>query len=273
MRNQSCALPFISSICQGPRCRVMCRSSRCQCICGVITSLVQSGGYLPVDVGPRRMPFDPHEFQPPRVIDFQHVLKLVPQIRVLLIALLGLAAHTTVAIRTTYSLSDLISRFPSWIFIAAMRANDSARLLVCSRPGKVKEQFLLSLMLKNTPQPALLNLESWIQTHAPSVQATTQSWFWVSLSNLASDKTLSGKVSQRIDCAHALGPLSAQATDSGSSRNMPHLEAHSGYVKRSRLLGACFLRRSVSHRGHLQSICSSSSGSSPQKKTQRESAL
>ena len=50
---------------------------------------------------------------------------------------------------------------------------NSARLSVCSRPGKVKEQFLLSLMLKNTPQPALLNLESWLQTHAPSVQATT----------------------------------------------------------------------------------------------------
>ena len=36
-----------------------------------------------------------------------------------------------------------------------------------------------------------------------------------------------------------------------------------GHVMRSRLLGACFSMRSVSHRGHLQSICSSSSGSSP----------
>ena len=124
-------------------------------------------------------------------------------------------------------------------------------------------------MLKNTPQPALLNLESWLQTHAPSVQSTTQSWFWVSLRNLASDKTLSVKVSQRIDCARALGPLPAKATDSGSSRNMPHFEVHGGHVKRSRLLGASFSRRSVSYRGHLQSICSSPSGSSPQKKTQR----
>ena len=45
--------------------------------------------------GLRRMPFDPHEFQPPRVIDFQHGLELVPQILVFLIALLGLAAYTT----------------------------------------------------------------------------------------------------------------------------------------------------------------------------------
>ena len=29
------------------------------------------------------MPFDPHEFQSPRVIESQHSLKLVPQIRVL----------------------------------------------------------------------------------------------------------------------------------------------------------------------------------------------
>ena len=86
-----------------------------------------------------------------------------------------------------------------------MTANNSARLLVYSRPGEVKEQFLSSLMLKNTPQPALLNLESWLQTRTPSVQATVQSWFWVSLSNLASDKTLSAKVLQQIDCAHAFG--------------------------------------------------------------------
>ena len=52
----------------------MCRSS-------VITSLVQSGGYLPVDVCLRRI----HEFQSPPVIESQHSLKLVPQIRVLLI--------------------------------------------------------------------------------------------------------------------------------------------------------------------------------------------
>ena len=113
-----------------------------------------------------------------------------------------------------------------------MAADNSARLLVCTRPGKAREQFLLSSMLKNTPQPALLNLESWLQTHAPSVQAATQSWFWVSLSNLASDKTLSGKVSQRIDCAHALAPLSAQATDSRSSRKIPHLEVNGALVSR-----------------------------------------
>ena len=105
-----------------------------------------------------------------------------------------------------------------------MRANNSARLLVCSRPGKVKEQFLSSLMLKNTPATCSSEPRVLLQTHAPSVQAMTQSWFWVSLSNLTSDKTLSGKVLQRIDCAHALGSLSAQATDSGSSRNMPHFE-------------------------------------------------
>ena len=48
---------------------------------------------------------------------------------------------------------------------------------------------------------------------------------------------------------------------------MPHFEVHGGHVKRSRLLGACFSRRSVPPRGHLQSICSSSSGSSPQTDT------
>ena len=58
-------------------------------------------------------------------------------------------------------------------------------------------------------------------------------------------------------------PLSAQATDSGSSRKIPHLEVHGGHVKRSRLLGACFSKRSVSHREHMFFI---SSGSSPQKK-------
>ena len=63
-----------------------------------------------------------------------------------------------------------------------------------------------------------------------------------------------------------------QATDSGSSRNMPHFGVHGGHVKRSRLLGACFSRRSVSHRGHLQSVCSSSSGSSPQKGHRGDSA-
>ena len=81
--------------------------------------------------------------------------------------------------------------------------------------------FLSSLMLKNSPQPPPLHLASWLQTHAPSVEATTQSWFWVSVSNLTSDKTLSGKVLQLIDCAHALGPTSAQATDSGSSGKIP----------------------------------------------------
>ena len=65
-----------------------------------------------------------------------------------------------VAIRTTYSLSDLISRFPSWTCIAVMTVSSSARLFVWSRPGKVKEQFLSSLIPKNTPQPALLNLAS-----------------------------------------------------------------------------------------------------------------
>ena len=105
-------------------------------------------------------PFDRHEFQSPRVIESQHSPKLAhgsafssfwvsPRVRL-------------VAIRTTYSLSDLISRFPSWIFIAAMTANSSARLLVCSRPGKVKEQFLSSLVLKNTPKPAPLILESLV---------------------------------------------------------------------------------------------------------------
>ena len=131
-----------------------------------------------------------------------------------------------------------------------MTANNSATLFVCSRPRKLKEQFLSSLKLKNTPQPGLLHPASWLQTHAPSVQAATRSWFWVSLSNLTSDKTLSGKMLQLIDCAHALGPMSAQATDSGSSRKIPHLEVHGGHVKRSRLLGACFSRRSVSHCGH-----------------------
>ena len=61
-----------------------------------------------------------------------------------------------VAIRTTYSLSDLISRFPPWIFIAAMTANNTTRLLVFSRPRK----FLSSLMAKKTPQPALLNFSA-----------------------------------------------------------------------------------------------------------------
>ena len=58
--------------------------------------------------------------------------------------------------------------------------------------------------------------------------------------------------------------LSAQTTDSGSSRKVPHLEVLGGHVKRSRLLGACLSRRSASHLGHLQRMCSSSSGSSPQ---------
>ena len=48
---------------------------------------------------------------------------------------------------------------------------------------------------------------------------------------------------------------------------------HGGHVKRSRLLGACFSRRSVSHRGHLQRMCSSSSGSSPQNRHKGDSAL
>ena len=65
-----------------------------------------------------------------------------------------------VATRTTHSLSDLISRFPSCTRIAAITARSFARLLVCSRPGKVKERFLSSPMLKKTAQAALLNLES-----------------------------------------------------------------------------------------------------------------
>ena len=35
---------------------------------------------------------------------------------------------------------------------------------------------------------------------------------------------------------------------------MPPFEVHGGHVKRSRLLGACFSRRSVSRRGHLQTF-------------------
>ena len=154
-----------------------------------------------------------------------------------------------------------------------MTANSSARFFVCSRPGKVKEQFLSSLMPKNTPQPTLQNLASCLQTHAPSVQATTLSLFLVSLSNLSSDRTLSGKVLQLIECARVLGPMSAQATDSVSSRKIPHLEVHRGHVNRSRFLGACFSRRRASHRGHLQRMCSSSSGSSPQNRHKGDSAL
>ena len=70
VRDQSCALPFTSSFRQSLQCRVMCRCRRCQCVCGVITSLVQSGGDLPGDVYLGRMPFDPHEFQSPRVLQF-----------------------------------------------------------------------------------------------------------------------------------------------------------------------------------------------------------
>ena len=178
-----------------------------------------------------------------------------------------------VAMRTTYSLSDLILRFLSCTCIAAMTANSFARLFVYSRPGKVKEQFLSSLMSKNTPQSDLLNLASWLQTHVPSVQTTTLSLFLVSLSNLSSERTLSCKKLQLNGCARVLGPMSVQTTDSGSSRKIPHLEVHGGHVKQSRLLGACFSRRSVSHRGHLQRMCSSSSGSSPQKRHKGDSAL
>ena len=60
------------------------------------------------------------------------------------------------SIRTTRSPSELISRFPSCTHIEAIAARRSARLLVCSRPGKVKERFLSSAILKKTPQPALL---------------------------------------------------------------------------------------------------------------------
>ena len=101
-----------------------------------------------------------------------------------------------------------------------MTANNSAPFLVCSRPGKVKEQFLLSLMLKNTPQPALLNLESWLQTHAPSVQATTQSWFWFPSRISRLTRHCLAKCFNGSSVHMHSAPLSAQAADSGSSRSV-----------------------------------------------------
>ena len=94
--------------------------------------------------------FDPHKVKTRCGLKSQLCPKFVPQICVALVALLRLTTCT--AGRNAHyilTVSDLISRFPSCTCIAAMTANNSARLSVCSRPGKVKEQFLSSLMPKN----------------------------------------------------------------------------------------------------------------------------
>ena len=65
-----------------------------------------------------------------------------------------------------------------------MTAYSYARLFVCSRPRMVKEQFLLSLMPKNTPQPASSEPRVVVADTCPSGPGHDTVIVFVSLSNL-----------------------------------------------------------------------------------------
>ena len=65
---------------EGDSC-VMYRSSRRQCVRSIVSSLVQSGGDLPVNVFFCRVSFDPHEAQLPRGFPPQLCHKLIPRLR------------------------------------------------------------------------------------------------------------------------------------------------------------------------------------------------
>lgn len=56
--------------------------SRRQCVCGVITSLVQRGCDLPVNVDFCRMSFDPNKAKTPCGDASQHSLKFLPQVSI-----------------------------------------------------------------------------------------------------------------------------------------------------------------------------------------------
>ena len=65
VRVPSRTLPVDGSFCQCLRSSVMSCCSRCQCVCGVITSFVQRGCDLPVNVDFCRMSFDPNKAKTP----------------------------------------------------------------------------------------------------------------------------------------------------------------------------------------------------------------
>ena len=125
----------------------MCRSSSRQCVRSIVSSPVQSGGDLPVNVDFCRVSFDHHEAQLSHGFQSQLCHKIMPQIRIAFVVPLSLTLQET-TIRPDLKVSVLHSqRLPP-------EAPHG------SRPGKVKERFLTLPTLKKTKQQALRNLAS-----------------------------------------------------------------------------------------------------------------
>ena len=112
------SLSLCRSLIQFLRSCVMRRSVRCHCVCSIISPFVQSGGDLAVDVNFCRVPFDTKSkcrvvFSLSSVTNSSQKSALPSLFNCLS------PRKRLLAIRTTYSLSDLISRFPSCTRIAA----------------------------------------------------------------------------------------------------------------------------------------------------------
>ena len=170
---------------------VKCRSSRRQCVRSIVSSLVQSGGDLPVKC---------------------------PLI------------HTKLSCRVAFSLSSVTNSFHRSASPSLFNC-----LSPCKRPVAIPPTVVRLLTprhneratLKKTPQPALRNLASCLQT--PD-HATTLSLIRFSRSNLPSAGTFLGKVLQLTNSGCAQVTAWAQAT---AQRKIPHLEVHGGHAKRS----------------------------------------